>query len=75
MNTLVQQFTGAVYVDGNLFTHPNRLMGVADTTRNKVLKQLRENVREVLTEEYINLHEITLRVKNPKTKEVESINF
>ncbi len=75
MNTLAQRFTGSVYVDGNLFTHPNRLMGVADTTRNKVLKQLRENVRETLTEEYISRHEITLRIKNPKTKEVESIDF
>lgn len=75
MNKLAQRFFGAVFVDGNLFTHPDRIMGVADTTRNKVLKQLRENVRETLTEEYISRHEITLRIKNPKTKEVESINF
>lgn len=75
MKTLAQRFTGSVYVDGNLFSHPNRLMGAADNTRNKVLKQLRENVRELLTEEYISRHEITLRIKNPKTKEVESIDF
>ena len=75
MKTLAQRFTGVVYIDGEMFTHPNRLMGTADSTCNKVVKQLRENVRETLSAEYINRHNVELRVKNPNTNQVETIQY
>lgn len=50
-------------------------MGTADSTRNKVVKQLRENVRETLTADYINRHNVELRVKNPNTHQVETIQY
>ena len=75
MKKLAQRFTGVVYIDGEMFTHPNRLIGTADSTRNLVVKQLRENVRETLTADYINRHNIELRVKNPDTLQVETIQY
>lgn len=75
MKKLAQRFTGVVYIDGEMFTHPDRLIGTADSTRNKVVKQLRENVRETLTADYINHHNIELRVKNPDTFQVETIQY
>jgi hypothetical protein len=50
-------------------------MGTADSTRNKVVKQLRENVRETLTTDYINRHMVELRVKDPNTHHVETIQY
>ena len=75
MKKLAQRFTGVVYIDGEMFTHPDRLIGTADSTRNKVVKQLRENIRETLTADYINRHNIELRVKNPDTLQVETIQY
>lgn len=75
MKKLAQRFTGVVYIDGEIFTHPNRFMGTADSTRNKVVKQLRENIRETLTADYINRHNVELRVKNPNTHQVETIQY
>jgi hypothetical protein len=75
MKKLAQRFTGVVYIDGELFTHPNRLMGTADSTRNKVVKQLRENVRETLTSHYISQHTIELHVCDRQTKQVETIKY
>ena len=75
MKKLAQRFTGVVYIDGVMFTHPDRLIGTADSTRNKVVKQLRENIRETLTADYINRHNIELRVKNPDTLQVETIQY
>ena len=75
MKKLAKRFTGVVYIDGEMFTHPDRLIGTADSTRNKVVKQLRENVRETLTAGYINRHNIELRVKNPYTIQVETIQY
>ena len=75
MKKLAQRFTGVVYIDGEMFTLPDRLIGTADCTRNKVVKQLRENIRETLTADYINRHNIELRVKNPNTFQVETIQY
>ena len=72
---LAKRYTGVIYVDGTLFTHPNRLMGTADTTRNKVVKQLRDNIRDTFTTDYIARHTITLRVKDPNTHQVETIKY
>ncbi len=69
------RFTGVIYVDGQLFTHPGRLMGAANTTRAKVVKELRENVRETLTDHYISQHTIELHVCDRQTKQVETINY
>lgn len=75
MKKLAQRFIGVIYIDGELFTHPNRLIGTADSTRNKVVKQLRKNVREALTADYINSHNVELRVNNPNTHQVETIQY
>lgn len=75
MKKLAQRFIGVIYIDGELFTHPNRLIGTAESTRNKVVKQLRKNVRETLTANYINSHNVELRVNNPKTHQVETIQY
>ena len=69
------RFTGTIYVDGQLFTHPGRLMGAANSTRAKVVKELRENVRETLTGHYISQHTIELHVCDRQTKHVETIKY
>lgn len=75
MATLANRYTGVIYVDGSLFTHPNRMMGTADSTRAKVVKQLRANIRDTFTADYISRHNITMRVKDPNTNKVENIQF
>ena len=69
------RFTGVIYVDGQHFTHPDRNMGAANTTRAKVVKELRENVRETLTGRYISRHTIELHVCDRQTKQVETIKY
>lgn len=70
-----QKFIGVVYIDGELFSHPNRLMGAADSTCKKVVKQLCENVREILSPDYIRRHNIELKVMNPNIHQVETIHY
>ena len=69
------RFTGVIYVDGQHFTHPDRLMGAANSTRAKVVKELRENVRETLISHYISHHTIELHVCDRQTKQVETIKY
>ena len=69
------RYTGVVYVDGKHFTHPNRLMGTADNNRNKVLRELRQNVRETLTSDYIGSRTIEFHVCDRKAKQVETVNY
>ena len=69
------RFTGDIYVDGQHFTHPDRIMGAANTTRAKVVKELRENVCETLTNHYISNHTIELHVSDRQTKQVETIKY
>ena len=72
---LFQRFIGIVYVDGLLFTHPDILMGVSGSSRNKVLKLLRDNVLGTLTTKFINRHNVEFRVHNLITHQVEIIRF
>jgi len=69
------RYTGVVYVDGKHFTHPNRLMGAADNNHNKVLRELRQNVCEAFTSDYISSYDIKFHVCDRKTKQVETINY
>ena len=72
---LTNTYLGGVYVDGKLFTHPDRLMGTADNTRNKVLKQLRLNVKETLTAGYVDRHTIELHIYHPMTQKEEIVQY
>lgn len=72
---LGKRFIGLVYVDGEHFTHPNRIMGVAEISRNKTLSELRKNVKETLANSYINNHNIELRICVPLTKNTEIIKY
>lgn len=69
------RFIGVIYIDGQHFTHPNRIMGAANTTRAKVVKEMRENVRETLTDHYISQHMIELHVCDRQIKQVEKIKY
>ncbi len=70
-----QVFIGFVYVDGELFTHHDGLMGTTGSTRKKVVNQLRENVFDLLTENYINTHNVELKVRELKTPNFETIQL
>jgi len=50
-------------------------MGAANTTRAKVVKELRENVRETLPSHYISQHTIEFHVCDRQTKQVETIKY
>lgn len=50
-------------------------MGAANTTMAKVVKEMRENVRETLTDHYISQHTIELHVCDRQTKQVKTIKY
>ena len=72
---LGKRYIGLVYVDREHFTHPNRIMGVAEFSRNKTLSELRKNVKETLTNSYINNHNIELRICDRLTNQTETIKY
>lgn len=72
---LGKRFIGSVYVDGEIFTHPNNLMGTAEITRNSTLSKLCKNINGTLTNSYLDCHNIELRVYDRQTKQVESIRM
>ena len=68
-------FLGSVYMDGKIFTHPNSLMGFADNSKSKVVKQLRINVHENIHKDYINKHDWELHILDDRTKQTEIIKL
>ena len=72
---LGKRFTGAVCVDGTFFTHPDVLLGTADNKRNVVLKNLRKNLSETMTNDWLAKHDVELHIVDRATRKVEHVKF